>query len=280
VYEEDNYNVLYKVQGGNSGPVDVPPVNGEPTRTGSLGEEYNPRDGVVTLLAITAGTEAWTDMNDNGERDSTEPFEDVGEPFLDINDNGTYDPGEDYWDTDQDGEYTGPNGQFDADTMIAAQAKVIWTGELREAADAARIDTTTANTALANGGQMNLEIWLLDKHMNPIATYLDADDSAELTDSSDNLNFTPESPLYLNERLGMRFDENTGGIMEFYYNDGCTLNAGCYQVNAADSSSSVEDPPLNFIITVTLYTTPGPQGTDWLTQEQSWFVQNITGTTE
>ena len=27
----------------------------------------------VTLLAITAGTEAWTDMNDNGEQDAGEP---------------------------------------------------------------------------------------------------------------------------------------------------------------------------------------------------------------
>jgi hypothetical protein len=280
VYEEDDYNVIYSVQGGNSGPVDVEPAGGEPSRTGSLGETYNPRDGVVTLLAITAGTESWTDINDNGERDGSEPFEDIGEPFLDVNDNGTYDVGEDYWDTNQDGEHTGPNGQFDDDTMIAAQAKIIWTGELREAADAARIETDPVSTVLGNGDQMTLEVWLLDKHMNPIAAFLDAGDYMELTDTSYNLVFTPDYSVSLNERLGMRFDDSTGGIMEFYYNDGCTQNAGCYQVTAMDGSTSLEAPPLNFTISFTLYTTPGPQEFYWLNQEQSWFVQTITGTTE
>ncbi len=283
VYDEETYNVLYSVQGGNSGPVDVEPVSGEPSRVGSLGEEYNPRDGVVTLLAITAGTEAWTDINDNGERDSDEPFDDIGEPFLDVDDNGSYDVGEDYWDTNQDGEWTGPNGQFDADTMISAQAKIIWTGELLQASDAARIETDPVSTILSNGGHMTLEVWLLDKHMNPLAAFLGAGDTLSFDESSYNLEFTPDYEVLLDERLGMRFDDNTGGIMEFYGNGGCSQNAGCYQVIVTDGSTTAEDPPLPFTITTTVSTTPGPRITDWLDQSAPALFTNeniISGTTE
>ncbi len=278
---ETDYNVVYSVQGGHSGPVDVEPVSGEPSRVGSLGEEYNPRDGVVTLLAITAGTEAWTDINGNGVRDDNEPFEDIGEPFLDVDDNGTYDLGEEYFDTDGDGEYTGPNGQFDADTMIYAQAKIIWTGELLEATDAARLETQPTSTTIADGGQITLQVWLLDRHMNPIAAYNDPSDYIEISDNSGNLAFNPDYTVSLEERLGMRFDSESGGIMEFYYNDGCTPSAGCYQITVYDSSPGyVEDPAIPFIISVNVWATPGPNLTDWVNQRTSNFVQTVTGTTE
>ncbi len=283
VYDETDHNVIYSVQGGHASPVDVEPVSGEPSRTGSLGEEYNPRDGVVTLLAITAGTEAWTDVNGNGERDSNEPFEDIGEPFLDVDDNGTFDVGEDYWDTNQDGEWTGPNGQFDGDTMIAAQAKIIWTGELLQAPDAARIETDPVSTILANGAHLTLEVWLLDKHMNPLAAFLGAGDTLSFDESSYNLEFTPDYEVILDERLGMRFDENTGGIMEFYGNGGCSQNAGCYQVIVTDGSTSEEAPPLPFTITTTVNTTPGPRLTEWLDPSAPALFTNeniISGTTE
>ncbi len=278
---ETDYNVLYSVQGGHSGPVDVEPVSGEPSRVGSLGEEYNPRDGVVTLLAFTAGTEAWTDVNGNGVRDSNEPFEDIGEPFLDEDDNGVYDLGEEYFDTDGDGEWTGPNGQFDEDTMITAQAKIIWSGELKEAADAARLETQPTNTTISDGGQFNLLVWLLDKHMNPIAAFNDPGDYVELDESSGNLDFNPDYDVPLEERLGMRFDAETGGIMEFYLNDGCSPQAGCLQVTVFDGSPGyLEDPVIPFILTVNLYSTPGPNVDDWVNQRLSNYVQTITGTTE
>jgi len=275
---ETDYNVIYSVQGGHSGPVDVEPVNGEPSRTGSLGEEYNPRDGVVTLLAITAGTEAWTDLNDNGVRDSNEPFVDIGEPFLDVDDNGVYDVGEEYFDTNGDGEWTGPNGQFDAETMISAQTKLIWTGELREAADAGRLETEPTSTAISDGGQITLKIWLLDKHMNPIAAFSDPSDYIELSDLSGDLTFSSDAPS-LEERLGMRFDSETGGIMEFYYNDGCTNAAGCYPITVHDGSPGTVE-PTPYTILVKFWATPGPDITDWLQQRETNFLQTITGTTE
>jgi len=278
---ETDYNVVYSVQGGHSEPLDVPPVSSEPVRTGSLGEEYNPRDGVVTLVAITQGTESWTDINGNGVRDSNEPYEPTVEPFLDANDNGDYDPGEEYFDTNGDGEWTGDNGQFDDDTFIWTWTKVLWTGELREAADAARLETDSPSNVIPDGGQINLRAWLLDKHMNPIAAYSDPSDYLELSENSGNLEFNPDYSVSLEERLGMRFDSETGGIMEFYYNDGCSPQAGCYQITVYDGSPGyVEDPPIPFIISVNVWATPGPSVTDWVNQRTTNFVQNITGTTE
>ncbi len=281
VYDETDYNVIYSVQGGHSAPMDVEPVTGEPSRVGSLGEEYNPRDGVVTLLAITSGTEAWTDVNSNGERDSNEPFEDIGEPYLDVDDNGTFDVGEEYFDTNGDGEWTGANGQFDGETMIFAQTKIIWTGELREAVDAARLETEPTSTVIADGGQITLKVWLIDKHMNPIAAYSDPSDYLELSDNTGNLEFNPDYTVSLEERLGMRFDNETGGIMEFYYNDPCSPSAGCYQITVYDGSPGyLEDPVIPFIISVNIWATPGPNVDDWVNQRTTSFVQNITGTTE
>jgi len=280
---ETDYNVIYSVMGGHPEPEDVDPVSGEPSRTGTLGEEHNPRDGVVALLAITAGTESWTDINGNGmwDSDPMEPFEDIGEPFLDANDNGDFDIGEEYWDSNNDGEWTGPNGQFDSDTYIGAQAKVIWTGPLAEAADAARLETNPTNTVIGDGGQMTIDIWLLDERMNPIASFAENSDTLSLTDTSYNLSFNPDYEINLDERLGMRFDTETGGILEFHYNSGCIQAAGCYQIGVTDAyGGTVEDPPLPYTISVSLYTTPGPQLDDWPFQEQSWFVSNITGTTE
>ena len=47
--------------------------------------------GVNKVLAWTAGSESFVDLNGNGSYDPGEPFEDIGEPFIDANDNGLYD---------------------------------------------------------------------------------------------------------------------------------------------------------------------------------------------
>ncbi|WP_426751012.1 Ig-like domain-containing protein [Myxococcus sp. Y35] len=88
----------------------------------------NPRDNLVSLIAITSGEEAFDDLNNNGVWDSGEPFEDTTEPFVDNNDNGTWDPGERYVDTNGDGRWTGKNGRYDASTLIWVQERILWTG--------------------------------------------------------------------------------------------------------------------------------------------------------
>lgn len=282
VYDETEYNVVYSVQGGHAGPEDVAPTGGEPSRAGSLGEEFNPRDGVVTLVAITRGTESWTDLNGNGIRESNEPFGDgdTPEPFLDSNDNGQYDPGEEYFDSNGDGEWTEENGQFDEDTYIWTWIKVLWTGPLLEdPLNAARLETDSPTNVIGDGGQMNLRVWLLDKHMNPIAAFSDPTDYIELDDSSGNLEFNPDYSVPIHEQLGMSFNSETGGIMEFFLNSGCSNAAGCYQITVYDGSPGSVDPS-PFIITANIWTTPGPDLTDWLEQGSINFAQTVTGTTE
>jgi len=68
--------------------------------------EPNPRDGWVTVLAVTQGEETFYDLNGNGVYDAGEPFDDNGgEPFIDENDNGIYDDAEEFTDSNSNGSY-------------------------------------------------------------------------------------------------------------------------------------------------------------------------------
>lgn len=102
---------------------------------------HNPRDGVVTVIALADGEESFTDVNGNGVYDppgspnlppqyraSGEPYVSLGDPYVDANDNGMWDPGEWYFDADGDGAYTPPGGRWKATTKIWTQTKVVYTG--------------------------------------------------------------------------------------------------------------------------------------------------------
>jgi hypothetical protein len=49
----------------------------------------NPRDNLVSMIAVTSGEEDFEDDNNNGQYDDGEKFVDLTEPFVDANDNGT-----------------------------------------------------------------------------------------------------------------------------------------------------------------------------------------------
>ncbi|MCP3141132.1 Ig-like domain-containing protein [Pyxidicoccus xibeiensis] len=101
------------------------PRRNDPIRPGKVN---NPRDNLVSLVAITSGEEAYEDNNNNGQYDQGEPFVDLTEPFVDNNDNGTWDPHERFVDTNGDGKWNGKNNQFDASSLIWVQERVLWTG--------------------------------------------------------------------------------------------------------------------------------------------------------
>ncbi|MFY0569067.1 hypothetical protein ACN28E_35315 [Archangium lansingense] len=94
------------------------------------GKENNPRDNLVSMIAITTGEEAFDDLNNNGVHDESplEPYEDLTEPFVDSNDNGTWDSKERYVDANGNGKWDGKNGKFDATTLIWVQERILWTG--------------------------------------------------------------------------------------------------------------------------------------------------------
>ncbi len=115
--------------------VGPPPVPGEPSVLHGLDgcgdRSHNPRDGVVTIIAVADGEEAFFDANGNGVYDAApaaEPFVDQGEPFVDQDDSGAWEPGEWFLDVDGDGDYTLPNGRWDAAAKIWTQTVVVYTG--------------------------------------------------------------------------------------------------------------------------------------------------------
>ncbi len=101
----------------------------EPRRIDPVrGTTNNPRDNLVTMIAVTRGEEGFTDVNNNGVFDSGEPFDDLTEPFVDSNDNGTKDADELWVDTDGDATWDGKNNAHDADTNIWVSERILWTG--------------------------------------------------------------------------------------------------------------------------------------------------------
>jgi hypothetical protein len=96
---------------------------------------FNPRDGLVTIIAVTTGEEEFSDNNSDGEYTEGEPFWDIGEPYVDTNDNNRRDAGEFFIDLAEDGEetgnglYDGPDGAWDAQTSIWTSTHVLLTNQ-------------------------------------------------------------------------------------------------------------------------------------------------------
>lgn len=254
--------IRYNVQGGYESPKDVEPVSGEPSRTGTLGEEHNPRDGVVSLLAIVRGSEAWTDLNDNGERDENEPFTDIGEPVLDVDDDGIYTAGVDeYFDANQNGEYDGPNGTYDADTYIGAQTKIVWTGPLEPAVNAGRYETNPDPPDISDNGSLTLFVYLLDRNLNPISSFVENYDSLGLDVLTGDVNVTPYE-IQLQNIVGMVFDVD-GRIQTF------DDTAGRHQAMVYDTYPQDGYDPVTYRIAITYDTTAGPTGDGYFTEQLS-----------
>lgn len=96
--------------------------------------QNNPRDNLVTMIAVTSGEEGFTDQNNNGVHDNDngmgqpEPFDDLTEPFVDADDNGTWDPDERFIDANGNGKWDEKNEKWDQNTLIWVQERITWTG--------------------------------------------------------------------------------------------------------------------------------------------------------
>ncbi|MBP9113915.1 MAG: Ig-like domain-containing protein [Polyangiaceae bacterium] len=126
----------------------------------------NPRDGLVTILAYIQGEEYFQDSNANGTRDVGESFIDQGEPFVDENDNGVYDLGELYIDVaPTNGSWDGPNGQWDKNTTIWTEARVLYTGR-PSAANSFGIPSSFAASDIPRGGNLPIAAVFRDLNLN------------------------------------------------------------------------------------------------------------------
>lgn len=162
--------------------------------------QRNPRDGLVTMIAITGGEEPLlNDLNQNGECDNGDTFLSLGEPFIDRNDNGLYDLGEYFLDIDNNTVWTTPVGatnqnipylastdcsQWKRNTQIWKEDKTIWTGEgMFSGFMLRKKDTTQAPTStrplgtnvteegvnIGYGESVVLDIYILDRNLNAVA---------------------------------------------------------------------------------------------------------------
>ncbi|MBE4749672.1 hypothetical protein G4177_16025 [Corallococcus sp. ZKHCc1 1396] len=121
-------------------PKTVDPLVGEPDHGGN-----NPRDMLVTVIAVTPGEESFYDGSGasngskNGTWDPGEWFVDLPEPFVDSNDNGVRDNGEKFIDTERldcatgrrvapNGVWDGPNGCWDGDTQVWRSTHIVYSG--------------------------------------------------------------------------------------------------------------------------------------------------------
>jgi len=179
----------------------------EPRRTDPIinGRVNNPRDNLVTMIAITRGEEWFEDLNNNGgwDADPAEPFEDTTEPFVDNNDNGTWDPGERYSDTNNNGKWDGKNEEFDANTQIWASNRILWTG-IPNAADFGgsrpvyRLLAPVTPPDLAHAGAASYSAVVADPWFNSIAFGTPADNCEVV--GSKNVISTP-NPFFSGVRL-------------------------------------------------------------------------------
>ncbi|HYD51795.1 MAG TPA: Ig-like domain-containing protein, partial [Gemmatimonadaceae bacterium] len=153
-------------------PDDVSALPAEPsaTYTNACGARtHNPRDGLVSVIAMASGEEGFVDQNGNGSRDSSEPFIDQGEPFVDANDDGIWQAGEYFVDLNGNQTRDAPNGAWDSSTTIWAETRVLYSGV--PAYGLQHSSATPSSVVLAAGtppGTASVAFVFRDGNFNPL----------------------------------------------------------------------------------------------------------------
>ncbi|MCA9670023.1 MAG: hypothetical protein KC503_30720 [Myxococcales bacterium] len=272
---------IYSPKGGSSAPDDVDPDNsvGEPSYADSNGRTRNPRDGLVTIIAVVDGEEAFSDTNGNGKYDVGEPFEDAAEPFVDANDNDQWDVGEPFIDANGDGKWDPANGQWDARTKIMAVYKILWTGPLHSSAQTSRIDRLSSS--IPDGGKLELKAYALDINMNPVAAFQTNQDYLEwtLTSGGDALSNDPTSPPATNA-LGFSFDKSASNERKRWLIVSNTFKPTPFTFTVEDGFPGDGQPaPTSFTVSLSMYASPGPGGDGYfLPQVTESFDDRVQGT--
>lgn len=167
-------NVTFRTQ--SPAPDDVAPLTGEPryaigTRT------YNPRDGWVTVQAMTTGSETFRDLNGNGIFDGSDIFTDLPEPFLDRDDSGARENNEEFFDwpsyvqaPNNPGQYDDSNGGWDIRTMLFRDIKLVFTGPPNVGPNTSRIEDAGGSTgpiSILQDGYHDFIVYVSDINLNP-----------------------------------------------------------------------------------------------------------------
>ncbi|MDX2013053.1 MAG: hypothetical protein SFW67_22860 [Myxococcaceae bacterium] len=259
-------------------------------------ERLNPRDNLVTMIAVTTGEEAFVDSNNNGQWDSDEAYTDQTEPFVDSNDNGTWDPDERYIDVNGDKTWTGKNGRYDSSTLIWKAERILWTGvpsrwegEMPSPTFASLnqqppgpINFICASSFCSQArpaqsmtaGFYTLDIYLADPWYNAPAQNGD-DDGCGITTAEGIGN--PGDPPVLVQTFGVAFGK---GLRAYVYPAGLFVTVAIKDARDPDappgSQIPVRNPPVIFTAPITCSFTASPQ--DKL--KNIVLVDEVSGTIE
>ena len=159
------------------------------TASNTCTHSYNPRDGLVTIIAATSGEEGFVDNDfDNVFTEGVDEPINISDPFVDADDNGMFTPpqagrpGEYYIDANNDGVFTEADARptWDSDTMIWQSIRLAWTGPV--ATGVGDCSTPSENRysilcstqppfdsfTVANGDQVDLHWEVKDFNLNPL----------------------------------------------------------------------------------------------------------------
>jgi hypothetical protein len=134
--EEGSLTVTFASDVGNGfSPVETTPMAADlaqfpkPRAAEPSAGSLNPRDQLVTIIAMARGEEAFVDANLDGQYNAGELFVDQGDPFIDANDDNAYDPATEprFCGGSSCATYHGPNGVWDSDRTIWTPAWVVFT---------------------------------------------------------------------------------------------------------------------------------------------------------
>ena len=267
---------LYSPKGGNPTPknVDRDSNLGEPGYQDKNGLSRNPRDGLVTIVAVVDGEEAFTDTNGNGKHDPTEPFIDAPEPFLDEDDDDTKDAAEKYTDVNGNGKWDKANGKWDAKVKIMAMFKILWTGALDTSTSTSKISGSGTNNAIKDGEQMDITARLQDINKNPVAAFSANSDTLEwtLNAGSSDAYTSDSTSVTLKNVLGFSFDSTASNERKRWKIIPNSFTPPKYKITVSDYyPNDGTKTPVAFSVAVKAYLTPGPQ-------ETGYFVNQVTDT--
>jgi hypothetical protein len=137
----------------------------------SLPNATHPRDGQVSILAITQGEEYFRDDNANGIYDTGEDYDDThDDPFIDVNDNDTHDDGsgvdpfEEYSDSNVNPGWDSYNGVWDSQKDIFSSNRLLITGE-----PIITYVPTIPGFSIANAGSQSFKFIVCDRNLNYIS---------------------------------------------------------------------------------------------------------------
>jgi len=199
--------------GSGEQPVDVDPDDalGEPSRS-KTGGTANPRDGLVTLMAVIQGSETC-----NGQivdNDCSGVFDDLPEPFVDVDDDGEYTAGVDrhHVDVNGDSQYTGLNGVWDAEFPFAKSVKVLWSGPPKTD-NPPTTQLLPEHADIGDGSDRQFTVTVLDANYNPPAAN---DGGGDMSISVDTAIMKEGSTsVKLPSTTGMTIDPSDGRVTAF-----------------------------------------------------------------